>query len=81
MRCWHGYLSEVRRRFPSQNPIISCLILIQTGFTYLVRLTQVILEKRPLHGYSSSSSLVNFSRRLIGLIPLVDWLWCQRKIY
>ena len=33
----------------SQNPIISCLIEIQTGFT-LYRLTQVGPEKRPLNG-------------------------------
>jgi len=47
MRCCYGYLSEARCRLfaygpadatamPSQNPIISCLILIQTGFTFLV---------------------------------------------
>ena len=41
---------------PSQNPIISCLNQIQTGFTFLVPgLTQVVLEKRLLNGCSSSS--------------------------
>ena len=39
----------------SQNSIISCLIYIQTGFTFLCQLTQVVLEKRPLNGSSSSS--------------------------
>ena len=39
-----------------QNSIISCLIYIQTGFTFLCQLTQVVLEKRPLNGSSSSSS-------------------------
>ena len=33
------------------NPIISCRILIQTGFTLLVyQLTHVVFEKRPLNG-------------------------------
>ena len=45
MRCWCGYLSGVRCRLfacgPAdvtaiRNPIISCLIYIQTGFTFLV---------------------------------------------
>jgi len=46
MRCWCGYLSGARSRLfacgpadatlQSQNPIISCIILIQNGFTYLV---------------------------------------------
>ena len=43
---WCGYLSGARCRLfacgpadttASQNPVISCLIEIQTGFTYLVR--------------------------------------------
>jgi len=45
MRCWRGYLSGARCRLfahgladatASQNPNISWLILIQTGFTFLV---------------------------------------------
>ena len=45
MRCWCGYLSEARCRLfaygPADatavpNPIISCLILIHSGFTFLV---------------------------------------------
>ena len=45
VRCWRGYLSGVRCRLfayspadaaASQNPIISCLIQIQIGFTCLV---------------------------------------------
>jgi len=34
MRCWSGYLSAYLSAF--QNPIISCLIWIQTGFTFVV---------------------------------------------
>jgi len=65
MRCWCGYLPGARCRLfgygpadatASQNPIISCLMQIQTGFTFLYQLTQVVLEKRPLNGCSSSSS-------------------------
>ena len=46
MTCWCGYLSGARCRLLaygpadatvlSQNPIVFCLILIQTGFTFLV---------------------------------------------
>ena len=43
--CWCGYLSGARCRLfaygpadatASQNPVISCVIEIQTGFTFLV---------------------------------------------
>ena len=59
MRCWRGYLSGVRCRLfaygpadatASQNPITSCLIQIQTGFTFWYRLTQSVLEKGLLNG-------------------------------
>ena len=40
---------------PSQNPTISCLISIQTAFTFLVPAYRVVLEKRPLNGCSTSS--------------------------
>ena len=33
-------------------PIISCLIEIQNGLRFWCRLTQVVLEKRPLDGYN-----------------------------
>jgi len=46
----------------SQNPIISYLIHIQTGFTFMVLATQVVQEKRPLNG-CSSSSIVCYSKR------------------
>jgi len=43
MRCWCGYLSGARCRLFAYGladvtaiPIIFCLILIQTGFTFLV---------------------------------------------
>ena len=78
MRCWYGYLSATRCRLfaygpadvtASQNPIISCLILTQTGLPFWYRLTQVVLENRLLNGCSrsSSSSLIHNSRRLNGL--------------
>ena len=39
----------------SPDPIIFRLIQMQSGFTFLVyRLTQVVLEKRPLNGCSNS---------------------------
>jgi len=54
MRCWCGYLSGARCRLftygpadatASANPIISCLIWIQTGFTFLVLAYQGCPEK------------------------------------
>ena len=39
------------------KPIISCVIEIQTGFTFLVQAYQVDLETRPLNGCSSYSLL------------------------
>jgi len=38
------------------HPIISCSSKIQNGLPFWCRLTQVVLEKRPLNGCSSSSS-------------------------
>jgi len=38
----------------SENSTISCLIYVQTGFN-VYRLTQVVLEKRPLNGCSRPS--------------------------
>ena len=63
MRCCCGYLSGARCRLfaygpadaiASQNPVISCLsclkrLVLHEPFWY--RLTQVVLEKRPLNGY------------------------------
>jgi len=37
------------------HPIISCSSKIQNGLPFWCRLTQVVLEKRPLNGCSSSS--------------------------
>ena len=68
MTCWCGYLSRARCRLfaygpagatASQNPIISCRLasfksILVLPFWYW--LTQVVLEKRPLNGCSSSSS-------------------------
>jgi len=39
-----------------QKPIISCLIKSRLVLPFWYRLTQVVLEKRPLNGCSSSSS-------------------------
>jgi len=40
------------------HPIISCSSKIQNGLPFWCRLTQVVLEKRPLNGRGSSSSSV-----------------------
>ena len=45
----------------SQNPIISCLIQIQTGFTFLVPAYLGCPEKRPLNGCSSSVEVITVS--------------------
>jgi len=37
------------------HPIISCSSKIQNGLPFWCRLTQVVLEKRPFNGRSSSS--------------------------
>jgi len=37
-------------------PFISCFIKIQNGLPFGCQLTEVVLEKRPLNGCSSSSS-------------------------
>ena len=37
----------------SWPPIIPCFIKIQNGLPFWCRLTQVVLEKRPLNGCSS----------------------------
>ena len=42
----------------SPNPIVSCLILTQSGFPFWYWLTQVVLEKRPLNRSNSSSSKI-----------------------
>jgi len=36
----------------SQNPIVSCLIYTQIGFTFLEPAYQVVLENRPLNGHA-----------------------------
>jgi len=40
----------------SQNPIIFCLFKSRLVLSFWYRLMQVVLEKRPLNGCSSSSS-------------------------
>ena len=67
IRCWCGYLSGARCRLfaygpadatGSKNPLL-LTSYIQTGFYLSYRLIQVVLEKRPLNGCSSNSSLAN----------------------
>jgi len=62
MGYWHGYLSGARCRWfacspadTTATPIISCSSKIQNGLLFWCQLTQVVLEKRPLNGCSSSS--------------------------
>ena len=55
------------------NPIVSCLIEIQTVLHFWYRLTQVVQEKRPLNGCSS----VVVSQ---GIAPAVNWTcWCAGR--
>ena len=42
---------------PYQNPIMSCLIKIPTGLPFWYRLTPLVLEKRPLNRFTSSSNI------------------------
>ena len=68
MRCWCGYLSGARCRLfaygpadatASQNPIISCLVQIQTGFTFLVPAyqTQVVMTNETTHENDAGNNL------------------------
>ena len=71
MRCRCGYLPGARSglfAYGPANPIISGLIQIQIGFTFLV---PAYPEKRPLNGCSSSSSLCDFV-----VLLLADLLYC-----
>ena len=65
MRCWRGYLSGVTCRFfvygpadatASQNPSSLASFRSRLVLPFWYRLTQVVLEKRPLKGCSSISS-------------------------
>jgi len=56
-RCWRGYLSTERgtndlkwSSWCHRHPIISCFIKTRNGLSFLCRLTQVVLEVRPLNG-------------------------------
>ena len=66
MRCWCGYLSGARCRLfaycpagttASQDPIISCLIYIQPGFTFLVQAYPGYTGKAAVKWCSSCSSI------------------------
>jgi len=59
------------------HPIISCSSKMQNGLRLLCRLTQVVLEKRPLNGCSSSGDGGGSSSRVVRpqewLHRLYDW--------
>ena len=70
------------------HPIVSCSGKIQNGLPFWCRLTQVVLEKRPLNGCSSSSSslsLLFFCREwrwrasLQGAVHLLSGVWWYMK--
>jgi len=67
VRYWRGYLCRARCKWCDCHPIISCSSKIQNGLPFWCRLTQVILEKRPLNG---SSVVV-----LVVLLVLFHWHW------
>ena len=53
------------------HPIISCSSEIQNGLPFWCRLTQVVLEKRPLNGCSSSSSFIENVCGFVHGLPLI----------
>ena len=55
MRCWCGYLSGSRCRLFAYGPadlFLSCISEIQTGFTFLLPGTLVVLVNRPFNSCS-----------------------------
>ena len=59
MRCWRGYLSGERcTLFAPQTPLSRASFKSNLVLTFCCRLSQVVLEKRPLNGWSKSSSSV-----------------------
>jgi len=79
MRCWCGYLSGARCRLfaygptdatASQNPVISCPILIQTGFTFLVPAHPGSPRKRAVKCVCVRACV----RAVMGMIVLVLYL-------
>jgi len=58
VRYWRGYLSRARCKWWSSwchcHPITYCFSKIQNGLPFWCRLTQIVLEKRPLNGCISS---------------------------
>jgi len=47
---WWGVVVVIWYGWCHYHPIVSCFIKIQNGFTFQWRITQVVLEKRPLNG-------------------------------
>jgi len=62
VRYWHGICRQpaamicMWSSWCHCHPVISCSSKIQNGLPFWCQLTQVVLEKRPLNGCSSSSS-------------------------
>jgi len=79
MRCWCGFLSGARCRqivctwssrchcIPKPHHLLPRLK--QTGLPFWYRLTQVVLEKRPSNGCSSSSNRKIVVRRFVNRAP------------
>jgi len=67
------------------HPIMSCSSKIQIGLPFWCRLTQVVVEKRPLNGCSSSSSSIvwiHFLRVLAlgdSVLPFPSGVWWWMK--
>ena len=62
------------------HPIISCSSKIQNGLAFWCHLTEVVLEKRPINGCSSSSSLMETEVQLASsyeksAVIVRDWCW------
>ena len=56
------------------HPIISCSSKIQNGLPFWCRLTQVVLEKTPLNGHDSSSSLIVTLFQELSLVVRRCWI-------
>ena len=67
MGCWCGYLSGASCRLfaygPADATAVSCLFTSRLVLCFWYRLTQVVLEKRPLNGCSSTVVIVCTAER------------------
>jgi len=62
------------------HPIISYSSKIQIGLPFWCQLTQVVLEKRPLNGCSSSNSLTRYWFKDSGLPSVRNYLLDQESV-